>query len=85
MKDAVDRIDKAVKIAADKAEVAADMATATKDSLDAHVEQAAAATTQGAKDKAAILERQDRQDQTIATLAHAVDVAAQSTPPSEEH
>jgi hypothetical protein len=57
------------------------MATAAKDALDAHVEYANAAAEQGAMDKAAILKRQDEQDHTIATLADAVKIAAQSTPP----
>jgi hypothetical protein len=74
LKDAVDRIETA-------SEKAAAMATAAKDALDAHVEYANAAAEQGAMDKAAILKRQDEQDHTIATLADAVKIAAQSTPP----
>jgi hypothetical protein len=74
LKDAVDRIETA-------SEKAAAMATAAKDALDAHVEYANAAAEEGAKDKAAILKRQDEQDHTIATLADAVKIAAQSTPP----
>jgi hypothetical protein len=77
LKDAVDRIETA-------SQRAAEMATAAKDALDAHVEYANAAAEQGAIDKEAILKRQDQQDRTIATLAHAVDIAAQSTPPEEK-
>jgi ABC-type transporter Mla subunit MlaD len=77
LKDAVDRIETA-------SEKAAEMATAAKTALDEHVAQSSKLIEQGAKDKAAIEARQAKQDQTIATLAHAVDIAAQSTPPHEE-
>jgi ABC-type transporter Mla subunit MlaD len=60
------------------------MATAAKTALDEHVAQSSKLIEQGATDKAAILKRQDEQDHTIATLADAVKIAAQSTPPHEE-
>ena len=87
----VDRIESASEVAALKATKAAEMATesasmatATKASLDAHVDYANTAAEQGAKDKAEILARQDAQDHTISTLADAVKLAAQSTPPKHE-
>jgi hypothetical protein len=88
IKDKVDRIDQAAKdakiaaeVAAKKAEEAAGVASETKVALDAHVAQSAKLIDQGTRDKNAIEARQAKQDQTIATLAHAVDIAAQSTPP----
>lgn len=57
---------------------------ATAGQLDQHMTDSAELISQGAKDKAAIEARQDQQDQTIATLADAVKIAAQSTPPTHE-
>jgi hypothetical protein len=68
-----DSVDKGVKVAQE-----------TKAALDEHVRQSALLLEQGAADKAAIEARQDKTDRTIATLAEAVKIAAQSTPP-EEH
>jgi hypothetical protein len=67
MKDAVDRIEKASR-------TAASMATATKEALDAHVEQSRELIEQGKQSEQEIRG-------TIATLADAVKIAAQSTPP----
>jgi hypothetical protein len=83
MKDTVDEIAAAAKVAAKKATESAEMAAENREVLDAHVEQSRALIEQGAKDKAAILDRQDKQDQVIATLADAVKIAAESTPPKE--
>ena len=70
MKDAVDRIEDASK-------TAADMATATKVSLDEHIAQSEAQLKLGQAAEADIRA-------TISTLADAVKIAAQSTPPHEE-
>jgi hypothetical protein len=56
----------------------------TKAALDEHITDSRKLITRGAEDKAAIEARQDKTDRTIATLAEAVKIAAQSTPP-EEH
>jgi hypothetical protein len=66
---------------ADMAEKSAEVAAENKAALDVHVAQSSKLIEQGTKDKAAILKRQDEQDHTIATLADAVKIAAQSTPP----
>lgn len=77
IKDAVGRIDLAARVAAEKAEEAAALASETKSSLDAHVEQSRVLIEQG---RAAEQEIRG----TIATLADAVKIAAQSTPPDHE-
>jgi hypothetical protein len=90
LKDTVDRIETASKIAAEMATASAAMATATKSALAEHVEQSAKMIEQGAKDKADIVARQDKQDATIAeqrhtisNLAESLPVVARSTPPEE--
>ncbi|MGZ4542075.1 MAG: hypothetical protein ACXVXI_02890 [Mycobacteriaceae bacterium] len=91
MKDAVDRIDEAAKVAAESARMAAEVATANKEALDLHIEQSAELLEQGRKSETEIRgllkhgqEADDEIRGTIATLADAVKIAAQSTPP-EEH
>ncbi|MGZ4533243.1 MAG: hypothetical protein ACXVXP_12955, partial [Mycobacteriaceae bacterium] len=70
---------------ADMAETAAAVAKENKAALDAHIEQANAIVEQGAADKAALWLEAERHTTTIAELAKAVQIAAQSTPPEESH
>jgi hypothetical protein len=90
LRDSVDRIESASKVAATKAtkaaemaESAAHMATSTKAALDEHVEQSKVIVEQGAADKAALWLEAERHTRTVTELAKAVQIAAQSTPPEE--
>jgi hypothetical protein len=91
MRDAVDRVDEAAKVAAVKAtkaaemaETAAQVATANKAALDAHIKQADAIVEQGAADKAALWLNAEKNTAALSEMAKAVQLAAQSTPPHEE-